>query len=296
MKKLTLLAVLLLAAVTINAQAPKKTKADRPSGLPQVNISNHLKTAAIAEGFETFPSNMNGWTILQTNSFFTWVEDNFDPYAGSQNMICDWDDEEVSDEWLITPEFDFSNAIDVDVDFYWFGGEFAYIITPDDNCDLILYLSIDGGLTWDPIWDETTDGTSWNDDEWNYASVNVPDAIGEPSVMFAFVYEGFDGSYVGIDEVMVDTIGDNTTGKFAMSLSPIKTNVYPNPATNKVNVETTASVNEINIYNSMGQLVIKSENPSYLTSIDVSSLPEGLYNIILHTNTGQINRKLTITK
>jgi len=55
--------------------------------------------------------------------------------------------------------------------------------------------------------------------------------------------------------------------------------LYPNPAKDVLNIETkkTIDVNSINIYNTLGQLVLVIPNAQQTKTIDVSSLKTGNY-------------------
>ena len=73
-----------------------------------------------------------------------------------------------------------------------------------------------------------------------------------------------------------------------------KINIYPNPATNKLNIFTNNEmpINEINIYNQLGQSVLHIKQPDDL--IDVSMLEKGIYIIELVFENSRVREKLVI--
>ena len=67
--------------------------------------------------------------------------------------------------------------------------------------------------------------------------------------------------------------------------------VYPNPSSFTINIEKPAilEVESIRIYNTVGQLLYRSE---WTEKIDVSSFSDGLLFIQFQTNKGTINKSL----
>lgn len=72
--------------------------------------------------------------------------------------------------------------------------------------------------------------------------------------------------------------------------------VYPNPATNVVNIRMSADINAINVYNVSGQLVINiaPEKGVKTTKFDTQSLSAGMYIVKIETAKGTAVKKVTI--
>lgn len=70
--------------------------------------------------------------------------------------------------------------------------------------------------------------------------------------------------------------------------------LYPNPATNVVNITSSEPVTEATIYNLLGQKVKQLPAGSATLTIDVSSLTAGTYFVVVKTNTGSKTEKLVI--
>ena len=69
--------------------------------------------------------------------------------------------------------------------------------------------------------------------------------------------------------------------------------VYPNPSDNILNISKNDNIliNNIAIYNVLGQLVISIPNAESVQNIDVSKLSEGQYFIVIKTEKGISNTK-----
>tara|TARA_R110000787_G_scaffold86285_9_gene184091 strand:+ start:21807 stop:22517 length:711 start_codon:yes stop_codon:yes gene_type:complete len=69
-------------------------------------------------------------------------------------------------------------------------------------------------------------------------------------------------------------------------------NIYPNPASNKITIESISQqfINKIQISDILGKLVLEQNNPS--NEIDVSKLDSGLLLIKIETDQGMVIKKL----
>ena len=70
--------------------------------------------------------------------------------------------------------------------------------------------------------------------------------------------------------------------------------IYPNPASQLVNVESTVEIIGIKVYNNAGQLVLDEQVKVFNHQIDVSGYDKGIYYISLETIDGPILKKITI--
>ena len=61
------------------------------------------------------------------------------------------------------------------------------------------------------------------------------------------------------------------------SFTTSKVKLYPNPTSNILNVECVGTIQNIAVYNVLGQEVINKELNSTSTALDVSSLNSGIY-------------------
>ena len=150
----------------------------------------------LTESFEgTWPP--AGWTIVSTNTSFTW-EENATGIGFGKSAHVGYDF--AQDESLISPVFTVpvgspSLKFKVDMSYYW-------SVDPNNNMDVLVSISTDGGSTWAQIWDETQLGVFTS---WTPINVEVPLASysGMTNVQLKFEYVGDDGADLDIDEIAV---------------------------------------------------------------------------------------------
>lgn len=70
--------------------------------------------------------------------------------------------------------------------------------------------------------------------------------------------------------------------------------IYPNPASQMVNVESQVEITGIKVYNNSGQIVLDEQVKVFNHQIDVSGYDKGIYFISLETMDGNILKKITI--
>lgn len=63
-----------------------------------------------------------------------------------------------------------------------------------------------------------------------------------------------------------------------LKIAPIE--IYPNPATHFIAIDSIINVEKVEIFNFIGTLMIEEKNPDI---IDIRSLSEGLYLLKIHT-------------
>jgi uncharacterized repeat protein (TIGR01451 family) len=68
--------------------------------------------------------------------------------------------------------------------------------------------------------------------------------------------------------------------------------VYPNPATNLVNIEAKSAINSVTLYDLQGRLVSVNLPVSPFASVDVSNLQAGIYFVTIKTAGGSITKKI----
>ena len=96
----------------------------------------------------------------------------------------------------------------------------------------------------------------------------------------------------GVDSVTVDVIPAGVE-----ELEGLKVAVYPNPADRVVNIQWPGDWNEassIQLIDGMGRLVLREATTSSLQSINVESLPAGIYSLKLITSTAEKTVRIAI--
>lgn len=149
----------------------------------------------LTEDFEgTWPP--TGWTIESTNTGFTWEENAFGINGKDASVSYDFS----QDESLVSPVFTVPAGtptlkFKLSMSYYW-------SVDPNNNYDIFVSISTDGGTTWAPIWDESILGVFAN---WTPIDVSVPltTYAGQTNVKIKFQYIGDDGANLDIDDISV---------------------------------------------------------------------------------------------
>ena len=139
----------------------------------------------------------DGWTVeSRGQSVETWHRD--EEYMAT----CSYDENFEQNEWLITPVLDISGQQTETHFIFDFNTVYAFT-THYKRCDLLVMASVDGGETWEKLWDLWDVGVfaDWTNTQ---AKVTFPEKFqNSPHIQFAFVYQGKDGAMISIDNVIV---------------------------------------------------------------------------------------------
>jgi hypothetical protein len=160
------------------------------------------KEIVLSEGFEgTVPP--AGWTAVVNNPY-TWVVDNYDPYAGSQNASCFYDEtySGTQDEWIVSPQLVMSGPVTLAG---YSLGSYYWGVDPYENYDLEAWVIIGAGVNdGDDILLGQIDTDTWPTTNWvwtpftyNFTAPGTPFRIG-------FRYYGYDGAQASLDAITVD--------------------------------------------------------------------------------------------
>jgi len=114
---------------------------------------------------------------------------------------------------------------------------------------------------------------------WNHVAVSLADFAGLTTksniaqLVFASVPSGTSIAYIdnvlfskktqtGVSKVNAETIG-----------------IYPNPANNNFSITASNTIQEVTIYNALGQTVLAKYVSSNFADMDITTLPKGIYTI-----------------
>lgn len=86
----------------------------------------------------------------------------------------------------------------------------------------------------------------------------------------------------------------NEVGIKEVSMVEKYTNIFPNPAMDEANVQSSFKIKGIEVYNILGEQVLSKEVDAYNTKINTTSLPKGNYVLRVKTNSGTTNKKLIV--
>ncbi|MBK9357564.1 MAG: T9SS type A sorting domain-containing protein [Bacteroidales bacterium] len=123
---------------------------------------------------------------------------------------------------------------------------------------------------------------------WTYVEYDLTDYQGQ-AVYVAIQCVSSDKFIFLIDDVAVSFITSTGNQPSAENLR-----VYPNPATDILNINAGVEITTAKLYNVAGQLVYESNGNSNEMRISTSEMPSGLYLLNLTTKEGTITRKVSI--
>jgi hypothetical protein len=72
--------------------------------------------------------------------------------------------------------------------------------------------------------------------------------------------------------------------------------VYPNPATNVLNINANSNINRVEVYNMMGQMVGMYEANDVNTQINTTAFANGVYTVKIATENGTTTKKFTVAR
>ena len=171
----------------------------------------------LSEDFESGELPGAQWEIIDNNPDENWfVGRDVDQFMnGTYIAWVNFDEDDESDEWIITPEIDLEEVVDPRLYFSRFYGEpyWAQFAT------LYVRISTDGGTSYpDTIYTITTESLAGCVD----VELSLEDYEDE-SIMIGFQYAGMDGDSVGLDDIYV-TDGE-LTGVQLMSWGAVKSSM-----------------------------------------------------------------------
>lgn len=242
-------------------------------------LCNIVNTFPWTEGFE---NGIPCYTVTGPSAE-TWVQGTDSPLSGTYDAQIDYDATLAQqDQWLISPLFDFTTLTGPQITFNW-NMSYYWGVTPNDNYDMFLKVTTDGGSNWTTLWTEPAVFTDWT---YYDTTLSLATYAGVSTFQFAFHYYGLDGASFYLDDITIDNI---------LSVENImndkQVSVYPNPATDLLYIVNSSNPS-VSIYNSLGEIVI-SENK---TKIDISALSQGIYFVKVTDANGTFTSPLSVLK
>lgn len=177
MKKITLLMMMFVASLSLNAQIFSE------------DFESEATIPASWDITTTHPSADSNWSLF------------VNPETGAQYANITWTDAQQMDEWLITPSIDMTSLSDAILSFETLMSN--YWMVDQNGADIFVKASTDGGTTWTEIWVEEDYPSAFENFEWFTVNIPLTSYLNETDVKFAFNYVGTDGAQVAIDNVKV---------------------------------------------------------------------------------------------
>ena len=237
---------------------------------------------------ENFDNGLGTWTPYSVIGDQEWVQDEFGgrtfaKMTGYAGEVFE------NEDWLISPQMDWTGFDEL---YFKFMSAMNYT-----GPDLQLFLSQDydgSGNPNDFTWLEISGDYTWSDGSWNWVASGDGDLglFEYPTAYLAFKFTNTtEGSATWeLDDLMVygkkvDGIGDNIVKEAS---------VYPNPATNFVNIELEESA-IVKLVSLNGQLLIQQSFVEGKSQLNTTQLTNGVYLLqIKYEDGSSLNKKLII--
>lgn len=190
------------------------------------------------------------------------------------------------DNWLITPALAIPSE----------GAKLSFYVAAQDadyaNEHYGVYVSTTGTdpnnftLLYEEDLDE--DGGPRAGGAWKQKNVNLPYS-GQTIYLAIRHFNCTDMFLIDIDDFTV-------TPGVGIENHDVKTVIFPNPANNVLNINSTANINGVEVYNMMGQLVGSYNANDVNTQINTSRFANGVYTVKVTTENGTTTQKFTVAR
>lgn len=203
---------------------------------------------------------------------------------------------------FVLPNFDFTTVQQPNLAF-----QYAYVNRTSRNDTLELSYSLNCGATWTKFWRNGGAGlvTSASGeipfipiyDEWDSVTVSLPQLAAQNNVLFKFENITGWGNALYIDNINLRDAkvysGINET-----KASKVEVLLFPNPASHTVTVKLPENhpFTEIQISDALGRKVSSQKILDPISFVNVNGLTEGVYMIILRSNSLTQTEKLVVAK
>ncbi len=202
--------------LSVKPSTIQSVNADKAQNFKQCLNNNvasnaNTKVTLLNQGFEgtTFPP--TGWTVQNgtTNPAYQWIFDQGHPKSGNNNTQINSSPTSgiTQDEWLISPSVDLTTITNPCLKF-WVAMSYYWSTSPNNNYDIRVKVSTNGGTNWTTIWTEDSAGVFA---DWTYTLrwVNLSNYATSTNFKVAFQYEGINGASLYLDDITIEEIPDN---------------------------------------------------------------------------------------
>jgi len=248
-------------------------------------------TPAALPFFEGFESGLNDcWINLDNDGDgFTWNvlagTDAISVYEGANAMSsASYDNATYSaltpDNWLITPVLAIP-AEGANISWYVAAQDPSY---PADHYEVMISTTGTNPADFTSVYEETIQSS-----DFELRGINIPQYAGQ-NIRVAFVHNECSDQFI----MKLDAL--NITAGVGVNEFNNNVSVYPNPATDVLNVSANSNIQSVEIMNLMGQTVQSYNANDLFTQINISSLSNGMYMVRVNTENGVINHKFTVAR
>ena len=190
------------------------------------------------------------------------------------------------DNWLISPTLAIPSQ----------GGKLSFYVAAQDASyaeeHYGVYVSTTGVApsNFTLLYEETIDedGGPRTQGAWKQKNVNLPYA-GQNIHIAIRHFNCTDMFLLNLDDFTV-------TAGTGVESHGVKTVVFPNPANNVININSSSNINRVEIFNMMGQMVGNYNVNDVNTQINTSNFANGVYTVKIETENGMSTKKFTVAR
>ncbi len=257
----------------------------------------------LAEGFETTDFPPNNWKILNPDNSITWEQYHGTGGYGLSTTSTRFNNYDYNSQGsldvLLTPPYNLTFATQPVL--HW---DHAYAKFPGYSDTLIVFYSTDCGLTKHTLWVKgdsllataapTTGRFVPGSAQWKTDSISLNSLTNFNDVQFGFENKNGFGNYIYLDNINITCLN---TSIYEVSASDGIT-IFPNPTDNTITISIANNPikeNKIELNNLFGDIIYTNEislSPNQKITIDIHTLPSGIYFLRMKTNNGNINKKI----
>lgn len=240
------------------------------------------------------------WPIVVANSYYQNVTENLGGFGESdQSLFFPLGYSTItagSAYSVISDNYDLSTLEEAELQFVYSYGS----LVSNDNSDFTVDVSIDCGETWENIYDEKGEDINNSgvdasyiifpdEEQWDKVKLDMTDFVGETEVMVRFRIVKDQTNALYIDDVKMKNV--------QLSVDELSSNevvLFPNPASDIVTIENAGTNASVELIDVNGRTVLVDRVAQ--NGVNVSSLAAGVYNVIINSDEGVSNTRLTIVK
>lgn len=235
-----------------------------PSGWSNITNDNHTVHPSVSDF-------SNAWTVVD------------DPFV-SGNMVIGstsyFDPVDRADRWLISAEFTLGGGGNM---ISWFARSHDPSF-PDSY--KVLFSTSGDGLN---DFTDTLIVVSNENPDGSHRTLHFHDSLANENMRIAIVNNTFNGFKLYIDSIYIRAEDPLNVEENTLS----KVNIYPNPASNKINIKTDEVIESVTFIDALGKRYSNLEISS-LGAVEISHLKNGIYFVELVTKDQSVIRRKII--
>ena len=270
-------------AVSYTASTLGGSSSITKNGYITISSNTPSYNSAFAESFETATLPNSDWTVSNTANL-DWAVTSIGAATGSKSVYIDnFSNTAGNVSSLISTTFDISGFSSPRLTF-----KMAYQQKTSTNTEkLQVFTTTDCGNIWTSRWGKVGAALATvtppspipffpSPSQFTTYTVNINGVAGSNNLRFKFDFTAdpsAPGNYIFIDDINIfDATAGIQTNKTQTDLI-----MYPNPANNKITLQSSTQLGTITICNSLGQIVYQNKTREKNSDIDISAFPSGVY-------------------